>query len=401
MKRVIIIVLDSLGIGASLDADKFNDTGTNTLKSIIKAKPKIKIDNLKKLGLFLLPELNKCLNKYSVDKETDCVIGSYGSMQEAGESKDTIAGHWELMGVIAKEKFNTYPNGFPKEFIEEFQSEIGRKVIGNKVASGTEILDELGKLHEDTGFPIVYTSADSVFQIAVNTEIIPLEELYFMCEKARRLLVGKWNCGRVIARPYEIVDGKRVRTSYRRDYSVNPPKETLLDILTKKGIDTFGVGKIKDIFNGNGVKYSCGSKTNLDGINKTIEIINSDFKGLLFTNLVDFDSLYGHRRDAIGYAEALEDFDIGLGRIIASLKEDDILFITADHGNDPSFTGFNHTREDVPILIYGINIKENIYIGKRLSFSDLAKSILDYFEIEDEIDGNSFLIDIVDSKENI
>ncbi|MEG0291238.1 MAG: phosphopentomutase [Anaerovoracaceae bacterium] len=383
MKRVILIVMDSLGIGASPDAKDFNDVGANTFGSILNANPNIKISNLKEIGFCNIDGVS-C----GQVKEPK---GAFGRIMEMSKGKDTITGHYEIAGILTENPFKTYPDGFPKEFIEIFEEKIGCKVLGNYPASGTVIIEELGAIHEETGKPIVYTSADSVFQIAANVDVVPLERLYEICQIARELLVGKWACGRVIARPYKIVNGKRERTSDRHDYAVSPPKETILDNIKKAEKTVYAVGKIRDIFNGCGISKWVHTDDNNDGVKKTIEAMEEDFEGLIFTNLVDFDSKYGHRRDSYGYGQALEEFDNGLTDIIKSLKPDDVLMLCADHGNDPTFRGYDHTREYIPIVVYGNNIKQNVNLHTRNTFADIGATISEYLGVEKTDIGESFL----------
>ena len=389
MKRGIIIVLDSLGIGALPDAHLYKDEGSNTLGNIMKENPDLNLRNLSRLGLGNIEGV-----KIPSLKE-DNPVGSYGRMKEASKGKDTTTGHWEIAGLLTTEPFKTYPEGFPQEFIKAFEERIGTKVLGNYAESGTVIIEDLGPLHEKTAQPIVYTSADSVFQIAANVDVIPLEKLYELCEIAREMLVGDWACGRVIARPYKIIDGKRVRTSDRKDYSVSPPSATLLDKVKDRGQTVYAVGKINDIFNGKGVTESVHTDSNMDGVDKTLDALREDFEGLLFVNLVDFDAKYGHRRDAQGYGRALKDFDERLPEIYETLKEDDILFICADHGNDPDHEGFDHTREYIPLLVYGAKVKPGINLGTGETFANIGATIASYLETEDLDLGKSFLDKII------
>lgn len=344
--RIIVIVLDSVGIGEAPDAHLYGDVGTHTLAHICEEHSTIQLPNLRKLGLAniaKLPGINE------VSSPTAC----YGKMIETSVGKDTMTGHWELMGLHVSYPFQTYPDGFPAALIQAFEQQTGRKVIGNKPASGTEILDELGERQMQTGEWIVYTSADSVFQIAAHEQVIPLDELYRACEIARELtLQPEFAVGRVIARPYVGETGAFRRTSNRHDYAIAPPEPTVLDHLKEAKKEVVAVGKISDIFSGQGITKSIHTSSNLDGIQQTIEQLKSDFEGLLFTNLVDFDSLFGHRRDPVGYGKALEQFDQWLPEIINHLNENDLLIITADHGNDPTHLGTDHTREYVPILAY-------------------------------------------------
>lgn len=397
INRVIIIVLDSLGVGYLPDAAEYGDERTNTLCNTLKATiskyGKLNIDNLTRMGLLSIDGiLGGCVDDNH--KNNIVPIGCYCKLEELSNGKDSITGHWEIAGLITDIPFNTYPDGFPEEFISDFEKAIHRKVIGNKTASGTQIIEELGPLHEATGDIIVYTSADSVFQIAANTAIIPLDELYHICQVARKMLVGNFACARVIARPYIIDDsGNRVRTGDRRDYAVSPPDKTILDYAKDFGLTVYAVGKISDIFNGAGITESVHTQSNADGISKTYEALHKDFKGILFTNLVDFDTKFGHRRDPLGYGKALEEFDEALGDIIASMNDDDLLMITADHGNDPTHTGWDHSREYTPLLIYTKDIiPQNLHI--RNSFADIAATVRDLLEIPADINGESFADEI-------
>lgn len=391
MKRVILIVTDSMGIGFEPDAADYGDLGANTFVHAAENTEDFHIPNLQMLGLGNINGLENA--GFAIEK--DDIIGSYGRMQEMSKGKDTITGHWEICGIETLTPFKTYPKGFPKEFIEKFQKNIGREVIGNYPESGTVIIDRLGEEHEKSGKPIVYTSADSVFQIAANTAVIPLEELYKICEIAREMLVGEWACGRVIARPYVIKDGKRIRTSDRRDYAVSPPEETVLDHISKAEQEVIAIGKIHDIFNGQGCTKSIHTESNMDGVDKTLETMKEDFKGLVFTNLVEFDSLYGHRRDACGYGSAIMEFDKRLPEIIDAMHEEDVLIITADHGNDPVHSGFDHTREYVPVLIYGKTLKSGINLGTRSTFADCGQTVSDYLGVKNTTIGKSFLKELI------
>jgi len=304
--------------------------------------------------------------------------------------KDTTTGHWELAGLHLKEPFRTYAEGFPKEVMDAFEKAIGRKAIGNKAASGTEIIEELGREHMETGFPIVYTSADSVFQIAAHEEVIPLEELYKMCSIAREIMMGEHAVARIIARPFIGGLGSFERTPNRRDFSLEPFESTVLDIAKEKGLDVIAIGKIEDIFNGKGITEAVHTKDNMAGVDETIKALRGDSKGIIFTNLVDFDSKYGHRRDALGYKKALEELDARVPEILAALKPEDVIIFTADHGNDPTYKGTDHTREYVPIVIYGAGIKANTNIGVRKSFADIANTISDLLNIPNTGKGESF-----------
>lgn len=384
-KRVVLIVLDSLGVGEMEDSIKYGDKGCNTFLHVIENSKHILIDNFKKLGIGNIKslKLDPCNNP----------LASVGICKELSDGKDTITGHLEIAGVVTEVPLKTFPNGFTKEIVEEFESKIGRKIIGNCVASGTEIIESLGEEHMKTGCPIVYTSADSVFQIAAHEEIIPVDKLYEMCEIAREMLVGDNLIGRVIARPFIGEVGSFKRTPNRKDYAIDPPGKTMLDYLKENGKDVISIGKINDIFNGFGITEKYKTVSNLDGINKTIDIIKKDFEGLLFTNLVDFDMMYGHRNDVLGYGAAISEFDSKLPEIMENLREDDLLILTADHGCDPTTKGTDHTREHIPLIVYGKNAKASD-LGVRNSFTDIGKTILDIFEIENDLHGVSF-------KENI
>ena len=402
MKRVILIVMDSLGVGESPDAEKYGDLGADTLLHASEGLDWFSMPNLSRLGLGNIVSDKEpgivAEGKYSVPD--DELTGSFGRMRELSAGKDTITGHWEIAGIETPTPFKTYPDGFPEEFIHEFEEEIGRECIGNYPESGTVIIDKLGDEHEAEGKPIVYTSADSVFQIAADIDIIPLAELYDFCEKARALLQGEWACGRVIARPYvKDENGKRIRTPDRHDYAVSPYEKTLLDKIKEAGQTVYAVGKINDIFNGCGITEAVHTTGNMDGVDKTIEAMRKTKDGLIFTNLVDFDSLYGHRRDPEGYAKAIMDFDAHLPEILAEMKADDILFITADHGNDPVHAGFDHTREYVPVVMCGAPgtdlVKAGVDLGTRKCFGDLGQTIAEYLGTEPTAIGESFLGDIL------
>ncbi len=378
------MVMDSLGVGALPDAANFGDAGADTFGHIYKAMPGFKIPHLQALGF---------CNIQGVGAEAlkvEAPTGVYGRFQELSSGKDTTTGHWEIAGIQTVVPFETYPEGFPLAFIQAYEKAIGREVLGNKVASGTDIIEELGPEHEATGKPIVYTSADSVFQIAANVEVIPLEELYHICQVAREMLVGEFACGRVIARPYRMVDGKRVRTADRHDYSVDPPEATLLDHLKAAGKTVYSVGKISDIFNGNGITKAAHTESNMDGVDKTIQALQEDFEGLIFTNLVDFDALYGHRRDAVGYGQAIQDFDQRLPELLAALKDTDLLMLTADHGNDPTYEGFNHTREYIPFVATGTLAQKGVDLGTGSCFGDIGQTIADILGCAPTAVGTSF-----------
>lgn len=372
IRRAIIIVLDSLGVGAMPDAANYADQGADTLGHILDHCPQLAIPNLRKLGMGNIRDAAGGRLKVKQPE------GVYGRFMEKSAGKDTTTGHWEIAGLYTEKPFKTYPDGFPQELMEEFSRQIGRGWLGNCRASGTEIIKELGEEHERTGNVIVYTSADSVFQVAANVDIVPLEELYSICEKARALLHGKYACGRVIARPYVLQpDGQRVRTSDRRDYSVTPPADTMLDLIQADGKTVYAVGKIHDIFNAKGITESVHTVSNDDGVTKTIEAIQQEFEGLIFTNLVDFDSKYGHRRDPEGYGRAIEEFDVRLPEILAAMKPDDMLILCSDHGNDPIHSGWDHTREHIFGLMAGEQLKKGFDFGTRDTFADIGATVTD------------------------
>ena len=388
INRVIWIVLDSVGMGALPDADKYGDVGANTIGNVSKFLGGLKTPNMSKLGLGNIDEIK------GIEK-VESPIGCYARFKEMSNGKDTTTGHWEMVGINSEQAFPTYPNGFPSDLIEKFEELTGRKVIGNKTASGTEIIKELGEEHVKTGALIVYTSADSVFQIAAHEEVVPLDELYKICEIARNLLTGEHAVARVIARPFEGEVGSFTRTSNRRDFSLVPPYDTVLDNLKKNNLNVMAVGKIEDIFSGKGVTEAVHTKDNMDGVDKTLEYMKEDKKGLIFTNLVDFDMKWGHRNDAEAYGKGIEAFDVRLGEILKEMKDTDILFITADHGCDPTMPGTDHSREHVPFLAYGKALKENVNLGTRESFADMGQTIAEIFDVEPIRHGKSFLEEIV------
>lgn len=375
IKRVVLLILDSLGVGELPDARKYGDTGSNTLGNIAKAVGGLALPNLGCLGIGNIIEVKGV----TPSKNS---LASYGKMAEQSAGKDTTTGHWELAGLVLEHPFPVYPNGFPVSLIKEFEKKISRKVIGNKAASGTAIIEELGKIHIETGYPIVYTSADSVFQVAAHEEIIPVEQLYKFCEIARALLVGEHGVGRVIARPFIGKPGSFRRTEHRHDFSLKPPGRTILNVITESGITVTAIGKIGDIFAGAGITRSIATTGNNDGFNKVIKIMKSENGGLVFTNLVDFDMLFGHRNDPLGYAGALEAFDKRLPELFDTMQEEDVLIITADHGCDPTTPGTDHTREYVPLLIYGKKVQGGVNLGVRETFADVAATIADIFRLK-------------------
>lgn len=386
-QRVYLIVLDSFGIGHAPDAADFGDEGANTLYTITHSK-EYDTPNMRKLGL-------SCIDGVDYLEKSDNIVGSYGRMQEASKGKDTTIGHWEIAGIVSENALPTYPNGFPKEVLDEFSKRTGREVLCNKPYSGTDVIRDYGEEHVRTGKLIVYTSADSVFQIAAHEDIVPVEELYKYCEIAREILVGEHGVGRVIARPFVGEAPNFQRTTNRHDFSLLPPRDTMLDVLQKEGYDTYGVGKIYDIFAGKGIAHTQRIQGNVDGMEKTIQLQDKDFNGLCFVNLVDFDMLYGHRNDIEGYAKAATVFDKQLGIFMERMQPQDILMITADHGCDPGFKGTDHSRECVPFLAYGEQVKKGVNMGTRKTFSDIAATILDIFGIDSRLDGTSFKDEIL------
>ncbi|MBQ4068152.1 MAG: phosphopentomutase [Lachnospiraceae bacterium] len=384
-KRVIWIILDSVGMGELPDAKDFDDVGTHTIGHVAKKNGGLKIPNMIKLGLGNIPGMIHI-------EGVESAIGCYGKGAEISKGKDTTVGHWEMTGIYSKERFPTYPEGFPKEIIDEFCEKTGvQDVLGNEVASGTEIIARLGDEHIKTKKPIIYTSADSVFQIACHEEVYAPEELYRLCEVARNILKDEHGVARVIARPFVGENGNYSRTSNRRDFSIKPSENNLLCYLKNSGYAVIAVGKIEDIFAGVGVTEAVHTKDNQDGIDKTIDYIKSDFEGLIFTNLVEFDSKWGHRNDYLGYAKGLEEFDVRIPEIINAMKDEDLLIINSDHGCDPTTKGTDHTREYIPILIYGKKLKSNVYLGERESFADIGATIAEYFKVDKLDIGTSFL----------
>ena len=383
-KRVILRVLDSCGIGGAKDAAAFGDEGSHTLAACSRDSA-FSITNMKMIGMGCIKDA------LPYDKPTGAGLGAWARIEEASQGKDTTIGHWEIAGIISPKPMPTYPDGFPDEIIKEFEKRTGRGTLCNKPYSGTEVIKEFGQKHVETGDLIVYTSADSVFQIAAHEDVVPVEELYKYCEIAREILVGEHGVGRVIARPFVGEWPNYERTSNRHDFSLQPPRETVLDLLTKAGIPVFGVGKIYDIFAGKGVGNSVRTSGNMDGIEQTLGAMESQKDGLIFVNLVDFDMLYGHRNDVHGYAEALTYFDDRLPEILSCMQKDDILMITADHGCDPSTPSTDHSRENVPFLAYGERVRPGTDLGVRKTMADIAKTIGDYFGINThDLDGESF-----------
>lgn len=387
MKRVFLIVLDSFGVGEMKDSAEYGDTGSNTLKAVASNKY-FNTPNMAKLGLFHLDGLEDM-------KKENNLVGSYARMAEASKGKDTTIGHWEIAGIISENPLPTFSDGFPKELLDELSKRTGRGILCNKPYSGTEVIKDYGEEHVKTGDLIVYTSADSVLQIAAHEAVVPIEELYRYCDIAREICQGPWGVGRIIARPFEGEAPNFKRTSRRHDYSLVPPKSTMLDAIKESQKEVLAVGKIYDIFAGAGVTDSVRTANNAEGIERTIDYMKRDFEGLCFTNLVDFDMVYGHRNDVEGYAKALTYFDEQMPRIVELLKEDDILILTADHGCDPSTESTDHSREHTPCLIYGNKIKAGMNLGTRETFADIAATILEYLDVKGDVAGKSFLGDIL------
>lgn len=393
-KRIFIIVLDSLGVGAANDAHLYGDEGSDTLGSVLNARSDFNLENLTSLGL-----LNLASEKKFHQGDYKGVIAL---LNETSKGKDTLTGHYEMMGLEVQKPFKTFTDtGFPIELINTLEEKWGRGILGNISASGTKIIEDLGEEHMSTGKPIVYTSADSVLQIAAHEEVIPLDELYRMCEIAREVTLNEeWKVARIIARPFiGEKSNSFTRTSNRKDYALDPFNKTYLDNLSNNDLSVIGIGKIADIFNNKGITKAIKTKSNADGMDKTIEIVrNEDFRGLCFVNLVDFDSKYGHRRDALGYLESLEEVDIKLGTMLDYMKDDDLLIICADHGNDPGFRGSDHTREKVPFVAYSKNIKGGRMLEEQDNFACIGASIMENFKLEkdDHQIGKSILNEIID-----
>lgn len=386
-RRAIIIVLDSVGIGELPDADAYGDKGSNTLGNIALKRKRLNLPNLQSLGLGNIAPVK------GIDPNP-APQGNFGKMAELSPGKDTTTGHWEIAGVILTKAFPTFPQGFPLEFIRRYEEAIGRKVLGNEVASGTEIIKRLGEEHMRTGRPIVYTSADSVFQVAAHENVIPLEELMRICQVARDMLTGEMEVGRVIARPFLGEAGNFYRTTNRHDLAIEPPVKILHEYIQDRGLDVLAVGKIKDIYAGRGITDFVLTKSNMNGVDRILDYMAQDNSGLIMANLVDFDMLYGHRNDIQGYAQALEEFDNRLPEIISALKEEDILVITADHGCDPTTASTDHSREYVPLLTYGKRLKKGVNLGIRRSFADLGATIAEYLGVSNFPIGSSFYSEI-------
>jgi phosphopentomutase len=384
--RAIVIVLDSVGIGELPDAGAYGDQGSNTLGNIARRRP-LRLPVLTSLGLDrLVPELAA---------SGTAPRGAYGRMAEASAGKDSVTGHWEMTGVVLDRPFPTFPDGFPAALVTEFERRIGRGTLGNVVASGTEIVDRLGADHMATGKPIVYTSADSVFQIAAHEDVVPVPELYRMCEIAFELVARGLGVGRVIARPFVGRPGSFKRTANRHDYALEPSGTTLLDLLTLAGVPVIAIGKIKDLFAGRGIGRALPTPSDADGMDRVLETMSNTDRGLIFVNLVDFDTLYGHRNDVQGYAENLERFDVRLAALLPRLGPGDLLVITADHGNDPTTPSTDHSREHVPLLIAGARIRSGVDLGTRRTFADLGQTLADNFGVGPLAHGTSFLETVV------
>jgi len=378
-------VLDSVGCGELPDASVYGDQGSNTLGNIARAIA-LRIPTLRSLGLGRIVDIG---DGHSADRTK-----AYGRMAESSAGKDSVTGHWEMMGIVLSHPFATFPDGFPADTIETFEERIGRRTLGNVVASGTEIIDRLGAEHVKTGWPIVYTSADSVFQIAAHEDVIPVADLYRMCEIAFEL-VAPMNVGRVIARPFVGAAGAFLRTANRHDYALTPPRDTLLDFLTRQAIPVVSIGKVRDLFAGRGIVQAIPTKSDSEGVDQLLNVIRSDGAGLVFINLVDFDTLYGHRNDVEGYASNLERFDERLAEVLAALRETDLLVITADHGNDPTTPSTDHSREHVPILLTGARVRTGVNLGTRSTFADLGQTLAANFGVGPLACGVSFLEEIV------
>ena len=391
-KRVFVIVMDSVGTGAAHDAAKFDDVGSDTLGHVGEYyKGALKLPNLSKLGISNLRD-----TPIEGVPVADPAIGDYGKMEEISAGKDSMDGHWEMMGLPVMKPLSTFPNGFPQEIVDKLEKFSGRKVIVNKPYSGTEVIHDYGERQMETGELILYTSGDSVMQIAAHEDVIPVEELYKICEYARTLVYGpEYTVGRIIARPYVGPDKDHfTRTANRHDFSLKPIGETDMDRLRAAGYDVIGVGKINDIFSGEGIDKGYHNESNMDGMDHVDEVMKQDFTGFCFTNLVDFDAMYGHRRNPKGFGQALMDFDKRLGKVLDEMKPDDLLMVTADHGNDPGFKGTDHTRENVPLLVYSPSMnKSNQSLGLRKTFSDLGATILENFNVE-PVKGTSFYKEI-------
>lgn len=384
IKRVILMVLDGVGVGELPDAAEYGDVGSNTLAHVAEAVGGLALPNLEALGLGHIGHFAGIRTMGQPD-------GCFGKMGQLSKGKDSTAGHWEMAGIILNAPFPTYPNGFSQDILDQFQQAIGRKVLGNRAASGTEIIQELGEEHLRTGAPIVYTSADSVLQIAMHEQVVPVEELYRMCRAARKLLKPPHQAARVIARPFTGEPGAFVRTERRRDFSVEPPSPTLLDVLKGSGQLIVGIGKINDLFNGRGLTRSIHTGNNAAGLDETVRLLKTMPRGLIFVNLVDFDTLYGHRNNASGYAKALQEFDARLPALLDGVRPGDLLCVTADHGNDPTTPGTDHSREYVPLLLFGPRLARGVNLSTRRTFADLGQTVAEALGAPRLDCGESFL----------
>lgn len=383
IKRVFVIVLDSYGIGNAKDAADFGDEGANTLATIRKSAA-YHTPNLEKLGLF-------CIDGVEPIAAQPPVLGAFGRLREASRGKDTTIGHWEIAGIISENPLPVYPDGFPQEILDQLTEATGRGILCNKPYSGTEVIARYGQEHMETGKLIVYTSADSVLQIAAHEDVVPLETLYEYCRMARKIMTGRHGVGRIIARPFVGAPGSFTRTPHRHDFSLVPPAKTMMDVLVENGMDTLGVGKIYDIFAGRGIQKTVSIENNTDGMEKTLAFQQEDFHGLCFVNLVDFDMLYGHRNDIEGYAKAATAFDEQLGTFMERMRPDDVLIITADHGCDPGYPGTDHTRECTPLLVYGSEVKAGVNLGTGNTFANIGAAVLSMLGLDASgIQGESF-----------
>jgi phosphopentomutase len=386
MERLILLILDGCGAGELSDAAEYGDVGSNTLGNLSRAIPGgLNLPNLQTLGLGNITDIAGA-------NPNPNASGNWGRLSELSKGKDSTSGHWEIAGLITDKPFPTYPQGFPEEVIAPFRKAIGRDILANKVASGTEIIKELGEEHVKTGFPIIYTSADSVFQIACHEQVVPLDQLYDWCQKARHILSGAHAVGRVIARPFIGNSGNYQRVGgHRKDFSLTPPRPTILDIIKQSGLQTIGVGKIHDLFAGQGLTRNIHTEDNRDGMTRILEALPGLKRGLLIANLVDFDMVWGHRNNAEGFYHGLREFDTWLPSLLKLMMEDDLLIITADHGNDPTTPSTDHSREYTPLLVYGPEIKQGVDLGTRQSFSDIGATVAEYFNIQGTGNGLSFL----------
>lgn len=389
INRIIWIVLDSVGMGELPDADKFGDAGSDTIGNTAKAVGGLDIPNMIKLGLGNIDHIHHV-------QSCEHPIGCFGRLAEMSNGKDTTIGHWEMAGIYSPDPFPVYPEGFPKDILNRFIKEnVLPGILCNKPASGTEVIKQFGDMHVETGKPIIYTSGDSVFQIAAHEDVIPLSRLYELCESARNILTGKHTVARVIARPFIGTDGNYTRTSNRRDYSLKPSKDNILCRVADSGQDVIGVGKIEDIFAGVGITKATHTKDNQDGIDVTIDYMKQENCGLIYTNLVEFDSMWGHRNDYVGYARGLHEFDMRLPEIMDAMQDKDLMIITADHGCDPTTPSTDHSREYVPLLVYGKNIRKGINLGTGKTYADIAQTIADLWDLKPTSCGTSFLKKII------